>query len=186
LKRHTKQHEHFKISPVEDFSILAGFSCLSPKDTDRDLDDFAQYDAERHYTDKIAVTYMFEDLHDPEFLLAFATLQNDAIIAKSVDLPELGDFYTYAAYPAVKIGRFGVRLDYQKRHIGSLFLGMLKDLMLDANRTGCRFITVDARRDKNNNINVAPFYEKNGFHLLPCRGKTSHYIPMYFDLMQLV
>jgi len=59
---------------------------------------------------------------------------------------------------------------------------MLKKLMCDGNRTGCRFITVDAWRNKKNGVDATPFYEKNGFTLLPCRSKTSHYVPMYFDL----
>jgi hypothetical protein len=124
-------------------------------------------------------------MFSPGLALAFATLQNDAVITEPEDLPEVRSIYPYAAYPAVKIGRFGVRLEYQKQRLGSLFLYMLKTLMLESNRTGCRFITIDARRDKKNKINTTDFYAHNGFSLLPCRPKTSHSVPMYFDLLNL-
>lgn len=182
MERNSITFDHFRIFPVEDFSIFTGFSCLHPQDGDRDLDDFIREDAERHLKDRMAVTYALEDSLSPGIALAFATLQNDAIITEPGDLPEVQDKYPYTAYPAVKIGRLGVQLDMQGQKIGSLFLYMLKLLMLDSNRTGCRFITVDARRDKANKVDTTGFYEKNGFTLLPCRAKTSRYIPMYFDL----
>lgn len=183
MQRNSWQRDGIKISPVEDFSLFAGFSCLQPQDTDRDLDDFIRHDAARHYKDRIAVTYLFEDSAFPGFPLAFATLQNDSVVVGDEDdLPEVRASYPYSAYPAVKIGRLGVHIDYQRNRIGTFFLNAIKELMLQANRTGCRFITVDARRDKKNNVDVTHFYERNGFSLLPCRSKTSRYIPMYFDL----
>lgn len=179
---------NFRINPVTDFSTFAGFTCLALEDTDRDLDGFIHQDAERHHQDRIAVTYALTDMMTPDFPLGFATLQNDAIVAESGELPEIAGRYPYASYPAVKIGRFGIRLEYQQNktlRLGSLFLFMFKNLLLHENRTGCRFISVDARRDKKNKVDTTAFYEKNGFALLPCREKTSRYIPMYFDLMRL-
>lgn len=192
MQRNSLSLGQFRITPVTDFSIFTGFSCLSPDDADRDLDDFIQNDAERHFIDRIAVTYTLEDVQYPKVPLAFATLQNDAVVITPDALLEVSK-YSYSAYPAVKIGRFGVHIDYQSRHqkaggqlhLGSLFLYGLKKLLLQANRTGCRFITVDARRDKANGVDVTPFYMKNGFTPLACRTKTSKYIPMYFDLCSL-
>ena len=172
---------------MEDFSIFTGFSCLQHEDADRDLDDFIRHDASRHHADRIAVTYLLEDMSFPGFPLAFATLQNDSVVVTGEDdLPEVRASYSYSAYPAVKIGRFGVHVDYQGKRIGTFFLTAIKSLMLHENRTGCRFITVDARRDKKNRVDVTRFYERNGFSLLPCRAKTSSYIPMYFDLLSHV
>lgn len=48
------------------------------------------------------------------------------------------------------------------------------------NRTGCRFITVDAY------TNAIPFYEKNGFVLLSSEDTEGPTHLMYFDLMDLV
>lgn len=213
---------------MKDFSVFRGFSCLRPGDTDRDLDDFIQNDAERHFRDKVAVTYLLESQEEPGIPFAFATLQNDAIVVKEADalpdyciqcehrptqckdcartvangkgttarsISDIVDEYVYTAFPAVKIGRFGVHIKFQnphpgkepnspKLHLGSIFLQCLKVLMLEENRTGCRFITVDARKDKRNKVDVTNFYKKNGFFEFPVgvRKRTSRYVPMYFDL----
>lgn len=182
MQRNSQLFSGYQINPVEDFAIFAGFTCLSSNDTDRDLDNFIRQDAQRHYADKIAVTYALTREDHPEAALGFATLQNDAVVIdRDSPLPEVAEYH-YPAFPAVKIGRLGVSLDMQKVGLGTIFLQLVKRLMCVANRTGCRFITVDARRDKKNGIDTTSFYEKNGFALLPCREKTSRYIPMYFDL----
>ena len=48
------------------------------------------------------------------------------------------------------------------------------------NKTGCRFITVDAY------LNAIPFYEKNGFRMMNLEDDDPHTRLMYFDLMDLV
>lgn len=184
MQRNSCTFNQYRLSPVEDFSVFAGFSCLKPEDTDRDLDDFIHNDAERHFKDRIAITYSLISSAYPEFILGFATLQNDAIVIP--DQPPaafpLSKQYEYRAFPAVKIGRLGIQNELQYNGAGSALIHMIKMLMTTANRTGCRFLTVDARRDKRNKINVCPFYAKNGFSELTLRNKTSRYIPMYFDL----
>jgi hypothetical protein len=186
VHRNSLTYKNYIISPVEDFSILAGFSCINPDDPDQDLNEFVRQDAEQHYLDKIAVTYILKDKRNPNIVLGFATLQNDAIIIDGKEqIPSIAS-YEYKTFPAIKIGRFGISIAYQRKNFGTLFLFMLKKLMLKANRTGCRFITVDARRIKKQKIDTRPFYRKNGFSDLPSRGKTSTYCPMYFDLKSIV
>jgi GNAT superfamily N-acetyltransferase len=187
VQRNNLSDSHFRLYPVEDFAVFAGFSCLSATDSDQDLNDFIHNDAARHYRDRIAVSYALEAVSLPDVRLAFATLQNDAIIADTPEaLPEVSSLFSYKTYPAVKIGRLGVNLHYQRQGVGSAFLEMIKRLMSTANRTGCRFLTVDARRDKKNKVDTRPFYAKNGFVELACRDKTSAYVPMYFDLMRFI
>lgn len=182
MQRNSRLFSGYMINPVKDFTAFAGFTCLSPEDTDRDLDNFIRQDAMRHYEDRIAVTYGLTRKDHPEIPLGFATLQNDAIIIdRENTLPEVAE-YPYTAFPAVKIGRLGIGLDMQRVGLGTILLQLVKRLMCTANRTGCRYITIDARRDKKNKVDTISFYEKNGFTLLPCREKTSRYIPMYFDL----
>jgi GNAT superfamily N-acetyltransferase len=172
--------------PVKNFAIFTGFTCLHENEKNKDLNDFIQHDAERHFLDKIAVTYALESIHIPDIELAFATLQNDSIVILNDDeLPEVTKIYPYKAYPAVKIGRFGVNLEYQHKNIGSTFIKMIKNLMLKENRTGCRYITVDARRKTRDKIDATGFYIKNGFKKLACRKKTQNYVPMFFDLKSL-
>jgi len=176
----------FTIAPVEDFNVFAGFLCSPPESADRDLEDFLATDAHRHFRDRIAVTYVLASADAPHTPLGFATLANDAIVIdRENPLPEVAG-YPYASFPAVKVGRLGIALPLHKHGLGGLFVSMLKKLMCVDNRTGCRFITVDAWRDKKAGVDVTPFYAKQGFVLLPCRRKTSHYVPMYFDLLSHV
>ena len=67
----------------------------------------------------------------------------------------------------------------QRAGIGSRMLTTIKRFFLEDNRTGCRFITVDAYRD------AVPFYEKNGFvrALAPEDEPTdTPTLPLFFDL----
>ena len=186
MQRNSLREGHYTIAPVEDFSIFAGFLCSPPDIEDRDLEDFLANDAYRHSVDRIAVTYTLTYTESPQIPLGFATLANDAIvISRENPLPEVAD-YPYNSFPAVKIGRFGIALTLHRYGLGGIFLEMIKKLMCVDNRTGCRFITVDAWRNKRARVDVTPFYKKYGFTLLPCREKTSLYVPMYFDLMMVV
>lgn len=217
MSKNAVNYGGFILAPVKDFSIFTGFSCLQHNDTDRDLDDFLQNDAVTHCKDRVAITYALTPEDDITFPLAFATLQNDVIVARSADtlpaqckscehvpsvctqcetlqlelqaqdakkLSSIIDLYPYSMFPAVKIGRIGVRRELHGKRTGSILLRCLKILMIEDNLAGCRFITVDARRDKKQKINVVPFYERNSFIQFPhtVRKKTSRAIPMYLDL----
>jgi len=47
-------------------------------------------------------------------------------------------------YPAIKITRRGVNHSMQGKKVGTLLINMIKNFFLVQNRTGCRFVTVDA------------------------------------------
>lgn len=79
-------------------------------------------------------------------------------------------------YPAVKIGRLAVNKDYSNYGLGSDILAFLKILFTSGNRTGCRFITVDAYRA------ALPFYERNGFSFLTEKDQNENTRLMFFDL----
>jgi GNAT superfamily N-acetyltransferase len=69
------------------------------------------------------------------------------------------------SYPAVLIGRLGVSIDFRHKgyNVGSQILSFLKDWFRSAdNKTGCRFIVVDAY----NNATTLNFYERNRFKQL--------------------
>jgi len=171
VQRNKLKYNSYELTPVEDFTIFTGFSCLRPEAADRDLDDFIHEDAARHYADKIAITYALVSEIDPQSPIGFVTLQNDAILVpEGTSLPEVSA-YKYHAFPAVKIGRLGIRIEMQNKRFGSLLLFMIKLLMTTGNRTGCRFITVDAWRDRKNKIDVRRFYSNNQFNILSLREK---------------
>jgi ribosomal protein S18 acetylase RimI-like enzyme len=159
---------------VIDFTIFTGFTCCGSDDDDHDLDEFIKHDAERHLRDKMAVTYgvFFPEERLSKHPLAFFTLQNDALKIESPG-------YLYKTPPAVKIGRFGVRVEFQSQGIGTEVVTMIKDFMCRDNRTGCRYITLDAY----NKPRVLRFYQGNGFGFLKKPNPQRKQEPMYFDLL---
>jgi len=123
----------------------------------------------------MAVTYGLFLIDYPGHPLAFATLQNDAL---KINLAN----YPYKSSPAVKIGRLGVSVEWQGGGIGTELLTMIKDFMLTDNRTGCKYITVDAY----NKPSVLRFYQKNGFSFLKTPNPQRKQEPLYFDLLSHV
>ena len=79
----------------------------------------------------------------------------------------------------MKIGRLGVNISAQHRHIGTDILDFVKQMFITNNRTGCCFVTVDALQS------AVPFYERNGFKLMRKENKGDT-VPMYYDLTQLL
>ena len=69
------------------------------------------------------------------------------------------------SYPAIKIGRLGVRKEYSKgeAHIGTQLLNYIKYKCLEFGvNSACRYLVVDSY-NKENNLN---FYTSNGFDFL--------------------
>jgi len=180
------------IKKIQDFSIFKDFRCCPPPkpgEAESDIDDFIHNDAHRYYKDKISSTYgLFFQLDKRP--VAFATLQNDAISIGPGFTPPKG--YNYPQYPAVKIGRLGVRTDVllgsgvripmQGKSVGSYFLRYIKHFMSQPdNRTGCRYLTVNA--DKSESDRIVNFYTRNEFRRLqdPPPEEESQ-IVIYFDL----
>jgi len=80
-------------------------------------------------------------------------------------------------YPAVKIGRLAVSENYAHQGIGEQILQYVKALFAFGNRSGCRFLTVDAYAD------AVPFYEsKGGFKFFTETDVNDDTRLLYFDL----
>lgn len=161
-------------------SILKPFNC-----GDTDLNGFFVDDAKNYLTQLLAVTYFLEN---DEHTVAYWSLQNDKIAHTDINnnttkfIERIGKRYLpaskseFKSYPAVKIGRLAVHQDYQNLKLGKLILDYLKNNFIDNNKTGCKFITVDAYAAS------TKFYEKNGFEYLSSRDKKSDTRQMYFNL----
>lgn len=66
-------------------------------------------------------------------------------------------------YPATLLGRLGINQDFQGLHIGSELMDFIKAWFLEPrNKTGCRYILVDAY----NNPDTIGYYEHNGFNFI--------------------
>lgn len=174
----------FILHKVEDFSQLSNFDC-----GDDDLNEFFQKDALPHKEELLAEIYTLSlELNKATYGIeslpvAFISFHNDAIQLsfrkRKKILPEPKS--RYKTLPAVKIGRLGVNKDIQGMNVGTHLVNMVKKFFLKNNRTGCRFITVDAYR----HLRVTGFYKKNGFEFLYDQDKKQDTRLMYFDLKRL-
>lgn len=148
-------------------SFCIPFSC-----NDHDLDEFFSKDAFFYDAELIGKTYAWVDTSDPKQILGLITLANDSVKTNELATParnRLQRSVTNAKrginFPAVLIGRLGVASACQGKgmNIGSQIIDYVKDWFRSSeNKTGCRFIVVDAY----NNDRTMHFYERNGFKTL--------------------
>ena len=98
-------------------------------------------------------------------------------------------------YPGVLIGRLGINKDFAHCGIGSELMEFIKSWFIDAgNKTGCRFLIVDAYNEEI----PLKYYQKNNFKFLFSSERQementgfnkSTKLPtrlMYFDLISLL
>ena len=172
-----------------------------------DLDEFFQYDALLYRQQLLAKSYCFllDDQAEISTIVCAFTLSNDSLRTdllpnsreKKVrkEIPRAKQMYRY---PGVLIGRLAINSEFAHQGIGSELLEFIKSWFVEeANKTGCRFITIDAYNDE---IPLA-FYQKNGFEFLFSNDEQeAEYIrvtkgiivdklktkQMYFDLITLL
>lgn len=143
----------------------SGFSCGNA-----DLDEFFLNDSVGFSEDLFGKTYCFCSTKDVGEILCAFTVSNASIF--TVHLPnarkkKISKSLPYVKrdliYPAVLIGRLGISMKYQHHHIGSELMDFIKTWFVDPyNKTGCRYIIVDAY---NTEIPLS-FYRKNGFDFI--------------------
>jgi GNAT superfamily N-acetyltransferase len=170
---------------------------------DEDLNAFFQEDAFNYDAQLLGRSYCFLSALEGDIAAVF-TLSNSAI--RVAELPNnakrrLVKLIPWVKqgrnYPAVLIGRLGVSRKYRNQKIGSQIIDFIKAWFLsDHNKTGCRFIVVDAY----NKEDVLHFYsnDNNKFSFLfkeESQEKLYNSIPadenlktrqMYFDLATLL
>ncbi len=150
---------------------------------DSDLNDYFRNDSEKYRKQLLTQTYVFHETGNST-LMATVDFCNDALPRedmttgqkKKIPFEKRG----FTTFPAVKITRLGVRLEFHKCGIGSNLLTTIKRFFLDDNRTGCRFITVDAYRD------AVGFYERNDFmRMKSSQDPEARTVPLFFDLLRI-
>lgn len=174
------------------------FSC-----DDDDLDEFFSKDCLINQRKLLGKTYLFCLKNQPDTIVTAFSLSNDSIRLTNritdedkeqfLDDTELRD-KTLKRFPAVLIGRLGTSKDFAGRGYGSAIMDFIKVLFRTNNRTGCRFLIVDAM----NRPETLHLYEKNGFQYLinderleaKYMGIGVGHLPlntrlMYFDLLRL-
>ena len=133
----------------------------------KDLNDFFKKDAIDYSNQLIGKSYCFTLDSNPEIIICAFTLSNDSIKLKNIPCARkniIKKFIPYGkhikSYPAVLIGRLGVNKDYLSMGIGKQLMDFIKAWFINKNnKTGCRFIVVDAYNEKT----PLNYYIKNGF-----------------------
>jgi GNAT superfamily N-acetyltransferase len=166
-----------RLTRLESGYAIKSFDCEDP-----DLNDFLHNNASKSLDSLLSVTYLIES--DTE-CIAFFSILNDKIVAQDFDDDKkFGKFKKklphdkrYRSYPAVKIGRLGVTKNIQNKGTGRQIIEFLIQMFISNNRTGCRYITVDAYRQS------LGFYEKMGFVFFGDKDKHLDTRAMYLDLL---
>ena len=128
---------------------------------DKDLNEFFREDALKYKKALLSETYYFQprEATEKDLLIpvAFISFLNDSVqitreerktgkkglwkyLKQAIPHPKRN----YTSFPAVKIVRLAVCTSQQRKDFGTSLLNMTKSLFLTDNRTGCRFLTVDA------------------------------------------
>lgn len=162
--------------------IVQQFDC-----GDEDLNDFIVNDAPVYRKTLLAITYVLEHKTTNK-VVAYFSVANDRISIK--DFPTNTDFNRFRkhkfvnekrlkSYPAIKLCRLGIDKSIQGQQIGTFLIDFVSTLFITDNKSGCRFLTVDAYSD------AIPFYLKNDFAFLSSADEGQHTRLMYFDLNDL-
>lgn len=148
---------------LEDKTDLSDFSC-----DHEDLDDFLHNEAIEYTNHLLGVTYLFRKDKTKD-MVGFFTVSNASLNLKEIKRSKKKQIdksipfvKRRTSYPAVLIGRLGVSKDFKGNKVGKQILDFVKAWFRYDNKTGCRFIIVDAYNDKN----VLEFYKKNDFIFL--------------------
>ncbi len=179
-------NKHFNYNDYRIRKLSFGETIKSFDCGDADLNDFIVNDADIYRKSMLAVTYVFEHIDDRN-IIAYFSLANDRVSLS--DFKNKNEFNRFRkkrfvnekrikSYPAVKICRLGVSDTMKGYGVGTVLLAFIKRFFFHDNKTGCRFITVDAYS------NAVSFYERNKFQHLrnddEPHNMTTHLL--YYDL----
>lgn len=146
-----------------------------------DINEFLIDDSLDYQEGLLAVTYL---VMDGDKILSYFCLLND----KLAYLPgedkkawnklnrKISNHKRLKSYPAVKIGRLGTQKTLAGKGIGREIIDYIKYAFVQSNKTGCRFLTVDAHKD------AIGFYLKCGFTFFTETDRDDDTRLMYFDL----
>ncbi len=151
---------------------------------DDDLNEFIINDAPLYRKTLLSITYILVNKHNNK-VIAFFSVANDRISIQ--DFPSDTDFNRFRkhkfvndkrlkSYPAIKICRLGIDKSVQGHQIGTFLIDFIATLFVTDNKSGCRFMTVDAYSQ------AIPFYIKNDFAFLSTEDEGQSTRLMYFDL----
>lgn len=135
-----------------------------------DLDDFFANDCDAYSQQLLGKTYCFTLNSDPKKIVCAFTISNDSIKTNFLKgnkrnklNRKIPNVKRRASYPSALIGRLGVHQEFSGNHYGDELMDFVKYWFIDPkNKTGCRYIVVDAY----NESVPLNYYKRNGFNLL--------------------
>lgn len=187
------------------------FTCGESED-EQDLNEFFAQDAIPFQKRLLGKTYVLtqkqtdEEImaHQPKKIVTFFTLANDSIRLTNKMTDEHRETFlddtnlrdkSIKRFPGVLLGRLGTNSNFLGHGYGTAVMNFIKSMFTTNNRTGCRFIIVDAL---NNERTIRYYKEHNGFQFLiederleaKYMGIGVGRLPlntrlMYFDLLSL-
>lgn len=172
----------YVIRKLGDNETVKSFDC-----GDADLNDFILNESGLYRKALLAVSYVFEAKDDAnhEHVAAYFSLANDRV--SLTDFPSKTEFNRFRkhrfvnekrlkSYPATKICRLAVNQNLRRQRIGEFLIDFIRSFFLADNKTGCRFLTVDAYAA------AIPFYLKQKFVPLTMEDEDAPTRLLYFDL----
>ena len=126
-----------------------------------DLDEFFAKDCLINQRRLLGKTYLFCLKNQPDTIVSAFSLSNDSIRLTNritdedkeqfLDDTDLHD-KTLKRFPAVLIGRLGTSSHFAGQGYGTAIMDFIKVLFRTNNRTGCRFLIVDALESRNSSL----------------------------------
>lgn len=182
--RNRMVYQGWVLEPITPQALLFDFDCGN-----EDLNSFYLNDLWHHEEELVTKSYIFSpegaSLMEAEHPAAFISFSNDSVLKARFTrgewtkvVKEIPFRKRYSSLPAVKIARLGVQERYKRKGVGSALLNITKLIFLTNNRTGCRFITVDAY----NTEEAIGMYQKNHRAFITVADKDNETRIMYYDL----
>ena len=141
-----------------------GFTCK-----DEDITEFFTQDYADYTYQLLGKSYCFVKPDTSEIVCAF-TVANSSVKVDSLPSNlrnklnrKIPNAKRRPQYPAVLVGQLAVSDLFSGHHVGDELLDFIKSLFIDPlNKTGCRYVIVDAV----NHPKVFEYYQRNGFKFL--------------------
>lgn len=141
-----------------------GFTCK-----DEDITEFFTHDYADYAYQLLGKSYCFVKPDTSEIVCAF-TVANSSVKVDSLPSAlrnklnrKIPNAKRRSQYPAVLVGQLAVSDLFCGQHIGDELLDFIKSWFIDPlNKTGCRYVIVDAV----NHPKVFDYYQRNGFKFL--------------------
>lgn len=172
----------FTFASLKPDDDLAGFNC-----GDDEMNEFFIEDSKDFQKQKITNTYLFKK---DDSIVAFFSISNDCLndlgygnstwnkLHRRIKLP---NEKRIRQYPAVKLTRLGVDVNYQGKGLSHQLLDFIKGWTFFEHKPACRLLILDAY----NHPKQTTMYIKNDFTFLLNSDEIEKQRFMYFDLARL-